>query len=40
MQALRILAGPRARAHLSAHGLRREDVRIIPAAAGGPKGLC
>ena len=37
--ALRILAGPRARAHLREHGLRAADVRVVPAAAGGPKGL-
>ncbi len=39
MQALHILAGPRARAQLHERGLRPEDVRVIPAAAGGPKGL-
>jgi hypothetical protein len=39
MQALHILAGPRARAQLRERGLRSEDVRVIPAAAGGPKGL-
>ncbi len=39
MRALQILAGPRARAHLAAHGLRPADVRAVPAAAGGPKGL-
>ncbi len=39
IQALQILAGPRARAHLRERGLRSEDVRVIPAAAGGPKGL-
>lgn len=39
MRALRILAGPRARARLLERGLRPEDVRAIPAAAGGPKGL-
>jgi len=37
--ALRIHAGPRALAQLRAQGLRPEDVRAIPAAAGGPKGL-
>lgn len=37
--ALRIYAGPRARARLRERGLRAEDVRVIPAAAGGPKGL-
>ena len=39
LPALQILAGPRARAHLRERGLRSEDVRVIPAAAGGPKGL-
>ena len=39
MQALAIHAGPRARAQLQAGGLRPQDVRVIPAAAGGPKGL-
>ncbi len=37
--ALLILAGPRARARLREQGLRPEDVRVIPGAAGGPKGL-
>jgi hypothetical protein len=37
--ALQILAGPRARAHLREQGLRPQDVRVVPAAAGGPKGL-
>ncbi len=37
--ALRILAGPRARATLLERGLRAEDVHAVPAAAGGPKGL-
>ncbi|WP_439589735.1 patatin-like phospholipase family protein [Hydrogenophaga sp.] len=37
--ALRLYAGPRARQHLEQHGLRPQDVGIIPAAAGGPKGL-
>lgn len=37
--ALRILAGPAARARLMQQGLRPDDVRVIPAAAGGPKGL-
>ena len=31
--------GPVAREHIAAHGLAPEDVRIIPGAAGGPKGL-
>lgn len=39
MQALRIYAGPKALAHLQAHGLAPAHVRTIPAAAGGPKGL-
>lgn len=39
MKALAIHAGPRALAALRAQGLRPQDVRIIPAAAGGPKGL-
>jgi hypothetical protein len=39
MKALSIHAGPRALAALREHGLRPQDVRIIPAAAGGPKGL-
>ncbi|WP_077036907.1 patatin-like phospholipase family protein [Pelomonas sp. KK5] len=39
MQALHIHAGPRARALLAERGLRPEDVRVIPGAAGGPKGL-
>jgi hypothetical protein len=37
--ALQILAGPHARAHLRERGLRPDDVRVIPGAAGGPKGL-
>ena len=39
MNALRIHAGPRAREHLERHGLQPSDVGVIPAAAGGPKGL-
>jgi len=39
MRALQVFAGPRARAQLREHGLRPADVRVIPAAAGGPKGL-
>jgi hypothetical protein len=39
MKALQVHAGPRARTHLREHGLRAQDVRVIPAAAGGPKGL-
>jgi len=39
MKALRLYAGPVARHHLEQHGLRPQDVGVIPAAAGGPKGL-
>jgi hypothetical protein len=39
MQALQIFAGPRALEQLRAGPLRPADVRVIPAAAGGPKGL-
>lgn len=39
MRALRIHAGPLARAHLEQQGLQPGDVAVIPAAAGGPKGL-
>jgi len=39
MQALTIHAGPKALARLQADGLRAQDVAIVPAAAGGPKGL-
>ena len=39
MQALNIHAGPKALAHIREHGLRPEHIGIIPAAAGGPKGL-
>ena len=39
MQALRIYAGPKARQHIAQHGLRPQDVRVVPGAAGGPKGL-
>jgi len=39
MPALVVHAGPRAREHLRQHGLRAADVRVIAAAAGGPKGL-
>jgi hypothetical protein len=38
-RALLVLAGPAARRHLAEHGLTAADVRVIPAAAGGPKGL-
>ena len=39
MKALRVYAGPRALVHLRTQGLVPADVRVIPAAAGGPKGL-
>lgn len=39
MKALQIHVGERARRHIEAHGLSPQDVRLIPAAAGGPKGL-
>ena len=39
MKALNIYAGPAALAHLQKNGLHAPDVSIIPAAAGGPKGL-
>jgi hypothetical protein len=39
MKALRIYAGPLARQHLGDHGLQPCDVGVVPAAAGGPKGL-
>jgi len=39
MKALTIHAGPKALAHIREHGLRAQDIAIIPAAAGGPKGL-
>lgn len=39
MQALCIFAGPKARLHLQRQGLQPGDVRVIPGAAGGPKGL-
>ncbi|MGB8855319.1 MAG: patatin-like phospholipase family protein [Burkholderiales bacterium] len=34
-----IRAGPRALAHIREHGLRAQDIEIIPGAAGGPKAL-
>lgn len=37
--ALSIHAGPKALAHIREHGLRARDIAIVPAAAGGPKGL-
>lgn len=39
MSALSFHAGPRALARIRAQGLRAADVAVIPAAAGGPKGL-
>ncbi len=39
MRALRIYAGPGARRHIEQHGLKPQHVGIVPAAAGGPKGL-
>ncbi|KTT15804.1 patatin-like phospholipase family protein [Pseudacidovorax intermedius] len=39
MKALRIHAGPAARAHLEKNGLAPDHVRVVPGAAGGPKGL-
>lgn len=39
MAALRIYAGPAARRHIERDGLRASDVGVVPAAAGGPKGL-
>ncbi|MDR7295379.1 hypothetical protein J2X16_000700 [Pelomonas aquatica] len=38
-EALQVFAGPAAKARLAERGLRAEDVGLIPAAAGGPKGL-
>jgi hypothetical protein len=39
MPALQVYAGPAARERLRERGLRPEDIGVIPAAAGGPKGL-
>jgi len=39
MRALTLHAGPRALQRLRDDPLRPQDVRVIPAAAGGPKGL-
>src|SRR3954454_1008347 len=39
MTALHIHAGPTALARIRRHGLRPQDIAIVPAAAGGPKGL-
>ncbi len=38
-RALQIYAGPRAMEKLRRGGLQATDVRVVPAAAGGPKGL-
>ena len=39
MNALSFHAGPRALAHIRKHGLQAHDIAVVPAAAGGPKGL-
>jgi len=39
MKALAIYAGPQAKKQLALQGLSASDVGVIPAAAGGPKGL-
>lgn len=39
MSSLTFHAGPAALARIRAHGLQAADVGIVPAAAGGPKGL-
>jgi hypothetical protein len=39
MKALRIYAGPLARKQMEQNGLQSAQVKTIPAAAGGPKGL-
>lgn len=39
MKALTFQAGPLAMAQIAANGLRAQDIAIVPAAAGGPKGL-
>src|SRR5471030_2099054 len=39
MKALQVLAGPTALKRLREGGLQPSDIRAIPAAAGGPKGL-
>jgi hypothetical protein len=39
MKVLQIHAGATALKHLRERGLQPTDVRVIPAAAGGPKGL-
>ncbi len=39
MKALQIHAGPTARQHMAQHGLLPQHISVVPAAAGGPKGL-
>ena len=39
MSNIELRAGPRAIAHIREHGLRPQDIDIVPGAAGGPKGL-
>lgn len=39
MKSLTFHAGPLALARIRAQGLRAQDVAVVPAAAGGPKGL-
>jgi len=39
LKALNIYAGPQALAHIRANGLAPSHIRVIPGAAGGPKGL-
>ncbi|WP_028606124.1 hypothetical protein [Ottowia thiooxydans] len=39
MRALSLYAGPVARRHVEQHGLQPGDIGVVPAAAGGPKGL-
>ncbi|MDA8520321.1 phospholipase [Acidovorax sp. NCPPB 4044] len=39
LRALRIHAGPEALRHIACHGLGPSDIGVVPAAAGGPKGL-
>jgi hypothetical protein len=39
LRALRIHAGCKGLAPLRGRGLSPADVRVVPAAAGGPKGL-
>lgn len=39
MKSLAIYAGPQAKQYIELNGLEASDVGVIPAAAGGPKGL-